>query len=122
MMTTKELICINCPMGCMLSVDLDENGIQKIIGNQCKRGELYAQKEVINPRRVVTSVVPVIGGVEEMVSVKTVSDIPKTLIKDCILALKNIKVEAPVRIGQVIIDNVLGTNVCIIATKNVDKK
>ena len=121
-MTTKELVCINCPMGCMLSVELDENGIKKVTGNQCKRGELYAAKEVINPRRVVTSVVPVMGGVEEMVSVKTASDIPKSLMKDCILALKTIKVEAPVHIGQVILDNVLDTGVCIIATKNVEKK
>lgn len=121
-METKELICINCPMGCMLTVELDDSGIKKVTGNQCKRGELYAAKEVINPRRVVTSVVPVIGGTEEMVSVKTAGDIPKTLIKACILALKDIKVEAPVHIGQVILENVLGTQVCIIATKNVEKK
>jgi len=121
-MPTKELICINCPMGCLLSVELDENGIKKVTGNQCKRGELYAAKEVLNPRRLVTSIVPVLHGTEEMVSVKTASDIPKDLIKQCILELKNIKVEAPVEIGQVILENVCGTNVCVIATKRVERR
>jgi len=121
-MPTKELICINCPMGCLLTVELDENGIKKVTGNQCKRGELYAAKEVLNPRRVVTSIVPVLNGTEEMVSVKTASDIPKDLIKQCVLELKNIKVEAPVEIGQVILENVCGTKVCVIATKRVERR
>jgi len=121
-MPTKELICINCPMGCMLSVEYDENGIQKVVGNQCKRGEIYAAKEVINPRRVVTSIVPVIDGVEDMVSVKTATDIPKALMKECVIALRNIKIQAPVEIGQVILENVCGTNVCVVATKRVEKR
>lgn len=121
-MPTKDLICINCPMGCMLSVEYDDSGVVNVTGNQCKRGEIYASKEVINPRRVVTSIVPVIGGVEDMVSVKTATDIPKDLMKNCILALKNIRVNAPVEIGQVILENVCGTNVCVIATKRVEKK
>ena len=121
-MPTKELICINCPMGCLLTVEYDENGIKKVAGNQCKRGELYAAKEVLNPRRIVTSIVPVLNGVEDMVSVKTATDIPKELIKQCVIELKNIKVEAPVEIGQVILENVCGTNVCVIATKRVERK
>jgi CxxC motif-containing protein len=109
-------------MGCLLSVEFDETGIKKVTGNQCKRGELYAAKEVITPKRIVTSIVPVLNGVEDMVSVKTAIDIPKELIKQCVIELKNIKVEAPVEIGQVILENVCGTNVCVIATKSVERK
>ncbi len=121
-MPTKELTCINCPMGCLLSVEFDETGIKKVTGNQCKRGELYAAKEVITPKRIVTSIVPVLNGVEDMVSVKTAIDIPKELVKQCVTELKNVKVEAPVEIGQVILENVCGTNVCVIATKSVERK
>jgi len=121
-MPTKELICINCPMGCLLTVEHDDSGIKKVLGNQCKRGELYAAKEVLNPRRIVTSVVPVLNGTEDMVSVKTATDIPKELMKQCVIELKNIKVEAPVEIGQVIVENICGTNVCVIATKRVERK
>ena len=121
-MPTKELTCINCPMGCLLSVEFDETGIKKVTGNQCKRGELYAAKEVITPKRIVTSIVPVLNGVEDMVSVKTAIDIPKELVKQCVTELKNVKVEAPVEIGQVIVENICGTNVCVIATKRVERK
>lgn len=121
-MPTKELTCINCPMGCLLSVEFDETGIKKVTGNQCKRGELYAAKEVITPTRIVTSIVPVLNGVEDMVSVKTAIDIPKELVKQCVTELKNVKVEAPVEIGQVIVENICGTNVCVIATKRVERK
>jgi len=121
-MTKKELICINCPIGCMLEVEMDETGIHSIRGNQCKRGELYAQKELTNPRRTVTSIVPVLDGVEPMVSVKTASDIPKDNILDVMKALKTLVVTAPVSVGQVVLENVADTNVCVIATKSVDKR
>jgi CxxC motif-containing protein len=122
MKTNKEIICINCPMGCILEVEVNGNKIEKISGQGCRKGEIYAAKEIIDPRRIVTSVVPVINGTESMVSVKTASDIPKHLMKDCLLALKDVKVTAPIEIGQVIIENVCGTNVCIIATKRIEKK
>jgi len=122
MKNTKELICINCPMGCLLEVEFDENGVTKVSNQGCKRGELYAIKEITDPRRIVTSIIPVIDGLEEMVSVKTATDIPKNKIQDCILALKGLKVHAPIEIGQVILENVAQTGIDIIATKRVEKK
>ena len=81
-MDHKELICINCPMGCMLSVDIDENGEMAVSGNTCPRGEIYAKKELTNPTRIVTSIVTVTGGELPVASVKTQSDIPKEKIEN----------------------------------------
>ena len=120
-MEKKSLICIGCPMGCMLSVTLENGEVTEVTGNTCKRGDVYARKEVTNPTRIVTSTVRVEGGTLEMVSVKTKTDIPKGKIFDCVKALKNVRVKAPVHIGDVILENVADTGVDIIATKNVEK-
>lgn len=118
-METKSLICINCPMGCPLTVEMDGDKIISVSGNTCKRGDIYARKEVTAPARIVTSTVKVINGKADMVSVKTKTDIPKDKIFDCIRALKGVTVEAPVRIGDVIVPDAAGTGVDIVATKNV---
>ena len=120
-MEKKSLICIGCPMGCALSVTLENGEVTEVTGNTCKRGDIYARKEVTNPTRIVTSTVKVSGGALAMVSVKTKTDIPKGKIFDCVRALKTVCVKAPVHIGDVILENVADTGVDIIATKNVEK-
>lgn len=120
-MEKKSLICIGCPMGCALSVTLENGEVTDVTGNTCKRGDIYARKEVTNPTRIVTSTVKVSGGALAMVSVKTKTDIPKGKIFDCVRALKTVCVKAPVHIGDVILENVADTGVDIIATKNVEK-
>lgn len=119
-METKNLICIGCPMGCPLMVKMNNGEVVSVEGNTCKRGAVYGKKEVTDPTRIVTTTVRVSGGSENMVSVKTESDIPKGKIFNCIHALKNITVPAPVHIGDVILQDVAGTGVDIIATKNVE--
>ena len=119
-MRDQNLTCIGCPLGCSISVSLSNNGeVSKITGNTCKKGEEYARKEVTNPSRVVTSIVKINNGDVNMVSVKTAEDIPKGKIFDCMEALKKVTVTAPVQIGEVIIKNVCGTGVDVIATKKV---
>lgn len=112
-----ELTCINCPMGCPLTVTMENGQVASVTGNTCKRGEVYAQKEVTNPTRIVTSSVGVEGGKALRVSVKTREDIPKGKIFDIVKELKGVTVKAPVAIGDVIVENVAGTGVDIIATK-----
>lgn len=109
-------------MGCALTVDIEDGKVVKVTGFTCKRGEEYAIKEVTNPRRTVTSIIPVVGGDVDMVSVKTKTDIPKDKIKDCMLALKNLQVNAPVHIGDIIMPDVCGTGVPVIATKTIRRK
>ena len=119
-MEKRNLTCIGCPMGCALLVEMDGKEIISVTGNTCKKGAEYAVKEVTNPTRIVTSTVRVTGGSEAMVSVKSKEDIPKGKIFDCVKALKNVEVAAPVHIGDVLVKNVAGTGVDVIATKNVE--
>lgn len=121
-MEKVNLICIGCPLGCPLEVEMNGAEVVSVKGNTCKNGEKYAQKELTNPTRIVTSTVRVQGGTLAMVSVKTESDIPKGKIFDCVRELQAVDVKAPVAIGDVILPNVAGTGVAIVATKNVPVK
>ena len=121
-MNTRELTCIGCPLGCALTVEMDGNEVVNVTGHTCPRGKAYAEKEVTNPTRIVTSTVRVSGGVCPMVNVKTESDIPKDKIFDCIAALKGIEFAAPVRIGDVVCADVAGTGVNVIAARNIMAK
>lgn len=103
-MEERKLTCIGCPMGCPLTVVMNGKEVVGVTGNTCKRGDVYARKEVTNPTRIVTSTVRVSGGSIDMVSVKTKEDIPKGKIFECVKALKGIEVPAPVHIGDVILE------------------
>lgn len=118
-MEKRELICICCPLGCPMVVKIEDGKVIETIGNTCKRGETYGVKEITNPTRIVTSTVKVDSGVKPYVSVKTKEDIPKNKIFDCMKALQNVTVKAPIYIGDIIVDNVGGTGVPIVATSNV---
>ncbi|MBR5225906.1 MAG: DUF1667 domain-containing protein [Clostridia bacterium] len=118
-MKTVNLICIGCPLGCPLTVEMEGNEVKSVSGNTCPRGDAYAKKELTNPTRIVTSTVRVSGGKLAMVSVKTQSDIPKDKIFECVKAPKDVDMVAPVKIGDVVLENVAGTGVNVIATKNV---
>ncbi len=117
----KELICINCPMGCYLTVDDSDKENIIVTGNTCPRGKTYGINEVLHPLRMVTSSVRVLNGKTKVVSIKTKEAIPKELIFECLNLLKDIEIKAPVHIGDIIIKNVLNTNVDIIATANVER-
>lgn len=119
-MERKNLTCIGCPLGCQIMVELENGEVVSVSGNTCKRGDDYARKEVTRPTRIVTSTVKVSGGNAPTVSVKTKSDIPKDKIFDCAKALKEVMVQAPIAIGDVLIENVAGTGVDIVATKAVE--
>lgn len=118
-MEKRELICICCPLGCPLTVTLENDEVTSVTGNTCPRGDAYARKEVTNPTRIVTSTVRVEGGAYAMVSCKTESDIPKEKIFAITEELKNLCVKAPVAIGDVLLTNAADTGVNIIATKSV---
>lgn len=119
MAETRNLTCIGCPLGCSIQVEMENDKITGIFGNTCKRGEVYARKEVTHPTRIVTSTVCVEHGIIPVVSVKTETDIPKEKIMDVMRSIKNIKVYAPVHTGDVILENAGGTGVNLVATKEV---
>lgn len=121
MSEVRELTCIGCPLGCSLKVTMEQTEVIEVTGNTCPRGAAYAKKEVTNPTRIVTSTVRVSGGNAAMVSCKTASDIPKDKIFDVTAALKTVTADAPVHIGDVLIADVCGTGVAVVATKNIEK-
>lgn len=117
-MEKKELTCICCPMGCALSVELEGSNVLSVSGNTCKRGDAYARDEVVRPVRMVTSIVKVKNGNLKMLPVKTKEPIDKSRISECLEALKTVEVQAPIRIGDVIVENAAGVN--IVAARNVE--
>ena len=114
----KEFICIVCPLGCHLSVDDSDKTDIKVTGNACIRGKNYAIEEVVSPKRMVTATVKVRGGKLNVLSIKTSKSIPKDKIFDTLDALKGTVVNAPIKIGDIILFDVYGAD--IVATKNID--
>lgn len=110
----RELTCIVCPIGCTLSVELENKKVLGVSGNTCPRGKKYAQDECTNPQRVVTSTIKCSDG--SMVSVKTDRTIAKDKMQECMKIINSKIADLPVSVGDVIIENVFGSN--IIATQN----
>lgn len=111
----SKLICIVCPRGCHLEVDEKLN----VTGNSCKRGEVYGKAEVTNPTRTVTSTVKLNSKSLRMLPVRTDKPISKSKMFEVIEVLKNIKVSAPIKSGEIIVKNILDTDVNIISTRTV---
>lgn len=118
-MGSVDLTCIRCPRGCQVSVTLEEGRIVRVSGNACPRGDEYARKEVCDPTRQVTSVVPVTGARDlAMLPVKCSGEVPKGRVMDVVRALRGVRVAAPVRIGDVIVRDVCGSGVDVVATRD----
>lgn len=111
----KEMICIVCPMGCHLTVDTET---LEVIGNSCPRGEKYGREEITCPKRVITSTVKIDGGIHKRVPVKTNDSIPKELNFRCMELLNNINLVSPVKRGDIVIENVLGTGVNVVVCRD----
>lgn len=118
----KSLICISCPLGCSLDVEFEGNKIISVDGSTCKRGQAYAEKEIFNPERIVTSTVKISGAKIEFLPVKT----DKTVSKDCMAEVMKeifkIHLKAPIKVGDIICKNIAGTQANLIATRSFDLK
>lgn len=111
-----KMICINCPRGCELDVVDSGNGVT-VTGNACPRGEEYGRSELVNPTRMVTGLVR-IAGMRKPLPVKTKTPVPKGRIDDVLFALHQTTVQLPVKIGDVIVPDVAGTGIDVVATAN----
>ena len=112
----KELICIVCPKGCHLKVDEENN--YAVTGNACPRGAEYGAAELQHPVRVLTSTVKLTGNTARRCPVKTNGSIPKGLLFDAMRVLDGVELNAPVTVGQVVVADLLGTGVDVVATKS----
>jgi len=120
-MMEKKLICVSCPVGCEILVKTEGDRVVEITGNRCPRGETYARQETIAPMRVLPRSVKVRNGEWPLVSVKTDRPVPKHLIAETMELVRALAVEAPVDIGQVIAEDLLGTDTNLVATRNVHR-
>ena len=118
MSNIANITCIVCPMGCPLQVTKLENGY-KVEGNTCKRGEKYGVEELTNPKRVITTTVKLNGSYLNLLPVKTADSIPKGMMFEIMEELDKITVTAPINVGDVIVENILGTGVNIVSAKAV---
>lgn len=118
-MNTTTYLCIGCPLGCRLEVDDDElHHIVEVRGYDCKRGNEYARQEHTDPRRMVTTSVGVRNGLWARLPVKTTVAVPKHLIRAVNRVIQQITVTAPIKLGAVLLENVLETGADVVATRD----
>ena len=144
--TEKELICVNCPMGCRLTVRITPHSTEcpdkepkeaggtesgtlhagipseeydiEVTGNRCPRGKAYAEKECIRPERILTTTVKIRGGSHRVLPVITDREIPLDCLMQAMDVVRTLTVEAPIREGDVITENLLGTGANLIASRS----
>lgn len=112
-----DFICINCPLSCAVELLEEDGEVLGVRGNECGVGEKYAVNEFRDPRRRVTTTVRVRGGVLPVVPVATAAPVPKKLVREVVRALAGLELDAPVEMGQVVMPDVLGTGVDVVATR-----
>ena len=110
----KHITCIRCPIGCQLTVEVTDGVVTTVEGNLCKRGVEYAQSECVHPVRTLTTTVRVLNG--DPLPVRSREPLPKEMIFSCMDVLRTVSVTAPVAAGTVIVADICGTGIDMIAT------
>lgn len=119
---TRMMNCIMCPLGCEMTVTIEDGAVTGVTGNTCPRGPKYAHDEVTAPKRMLTSTVRVQGGELPLLPVVSQETLPKGKILECAKFLRTVTVEAPIAEGQIIVPNILELGVDIIASRAICKK
>jgi CxxC motif-containing protein len=115
MLNKKRVTCVICPNSCDIDVVYDEEKIISISKSKCKRGDVYATSECLNPSRTLTTTVKVIGGEKTLLPVKSSAPLPKGLLIDCMSIINEVQQKAPINVGEIIVKNILDTNIDIVA-------
>lgn len=113
----KDIRCIVCPTGCLVHVE-NINGELIIEGHSCKRGEDYARDEFIAPKRILTTTMRVENGFLPLVPVRTDKPIPKEKLQETLREIAKMNIKAPIKMGDVLIKNVIGLKANIIASRD----
>ncbi len=117
----KSFICIQCPKSCKILVDFDGEKINSIKGNLCKKGELYVRDEILNPRRILTTTVLTNGLEIKLLPVKTNKPIPKSKLFDAMKEIQKIRVDKPLKAGDIIVKDFIEQGVDLVATRDILK-
>ena len=118
MFDTQIITCISCPVGCRMTVTLEDGQVVSVVDNNCSRGAAYARQECVAPMRTVTAVFPVVNS-RIPVSIKTENPIPKNKIDACMQELSGMRFQAPILMGDVLVDDIVQTGVRVVATKSI---
>ena len=124
---TLQFNCTTCPSECLLTVEVwrDADGhvaaVRSVTGNKCQRGDKFAHQELTCPMRVLTTTVAVSGGDEALLPVRTAEAIPLELHARAMALIRGLDVNAPVHMGDVVLENLLDTNIDLIASMDVTK-
>ncbi len=119
----KNIICVACPMGCGVTVYISDSGeILSVTGNTCKRGDAYARTECTNPVRSLATTVKVNGGIYNVVPCKSAGALPKDKIMECMEIINKVSADAPVKLGDILVKDILGTGIDIVATNHCPAK
>jgi len=118
-MSEQHLTCVVCPVGCRLEIT-GAAGNYRVAGNRCPRGEQYAIDELTHPVRTLTTTVRIQGSTLQRLPVKTAAPVPKHLLAPCRRALAQVVAAAPVRLGEVVASDILGTGVDVVAARNAE--
>lgn len=117
---TVDLICTLCPIGCNLRVEHDGRTVVALEGNRCKRGAEHADREIFRPERIVTTTVCILNAHLPLLPVKTTRGVPKDLCLAVVKEASRLRVHAPVKAGDTIVSDILGTGVDLVATRSID--
>ena len=113
----KEIICTVCPRGCHIEVIGDGENVQSVDGYGCKRGLEYANNEYAHPVRILTTTVKMEGIETDLLPVRSDKPVPKEKLFECMEVIKNTSVKLPINCHDVVVENICGTGVNIVATK-----
>lgn len=114
----RELTCIGCPMGCRITAELTNGAVTDVQGNTCNVGKKYAVEELTCPKRMLTALVRVADSAAPL-CVKTREPVEKARLFECLRALRAVEVRRPVQIGEVVLADICGTGVDVVATKSI---
>ncbi len=122
MKETKNLICVNCPKGCRITVTLEDGKVTDIKGYTCEKGKNYAAQETIRPMRVLTSTIRINNGTLAVLPVITNKEIPLDLCEEAMDEIRKIVVDAPVSVDDVIVKDFLHTGADLVASRSMNRK
>jgi CxxC motif-containing protein len=117
----RKLTCIECPIGCQLEIDVEGGHIISLTGNKCEKGPAYARQEIAAPMRVLSSTVLARGLELKMVPVRTSRPIPKAKLLEAMTEIKKIRLDRPVKVGDIIAKAFLGLDADLIASREVSR-
>ena len=124
---TLQFNCTTCPSECLLTVEVERDAdghvakVRSVTGNSCPRGDKFAHQELTCPMRVLTTTVAVSGGDEALLPVRTAEAIPLELHAQAMALIRDLVVEAPIHMGDVILPNLLDTNINLVASMDIDQ-